>query len=208
MNPITFVKDGNKFTDVDNNVFNGVLASNGLDYVITDTANETTYVVTYIDDANDEKDGWYAIDEKTNLITYKKTTMKDLQKDPAALLDNVFLCDVMNLHAGSDPILLSIAYGNKGEAFYIQDNNGNRKDDQADTIVMNPGYSPKTIKDLRSNGNLFNELRLATVLNVNVNSEPIMIELAYGVEKKDFTGLTLENALEVTVGTDRPVDGD
>ena len=179
MKPITFTKVGDKFIDVDNNEY--TYDENSGMY----TDGETSYTIE-----EREIDGvptWCAIDNETDaILSYKKTTMKELQKDPAALLDNIALCDVMNMHAGSDPILLSLAYGNKGEDFYIQDNNGNGIDDKEDTIVMFPNHSPKTIKDLRTNGDLFTELRLATVLNVTVNSEPIMIELAYGVEGKDF----------------------
>lgn len=109
--------------------------------------------------------------EKTKLVTYKKTKIKDLQKDAMSIIDSVLLKDALSVDETSHGILRSLAYGEEGVAYFIN---------SSGKIEMNVGYSPRTIGELRTRGeNLINDIYLKDIMTANTD-DAITMFLLYG----------------------------
>jgi len=188
MKKITFTVADDKFVDENGDEFVKLVDADGKEYVLNgdqathtpegENAKPVVYTVKEIDGVVT------AVDSEGNALSYQKTTIGSLQQNPEDLLFDIALCDVLKLDPTSEPIMIELAYGIKDKDYYIDDVNKNNVIEATDKIV--PKSRPKTIRDLQSNPDLFNDLQLATVMNVNANSEPIMIALAYGNEGIDF----------------------
>lgn len=157
----------------------------------------------------------YTIDESTNKIiplnnadSKAPTTIGDLLNgDGMALVENISLSAVLGIDSPLDssvePMLIMLAYGEEGVHYekymdggvehwrWLKDENGEE-------------YGVRTIKQLMSSDeNLFNDLTLATLLNVTPTSDKIVISLAYGnegvqyrIEDGDFVMLEREYVIQ------------
>lgn len=116
-----------------------------------------------------------ADDEK---ITYKKTTVGDLENNPSDLLNSIELGSALNLAHDSNRVLLSLAYGRREIDYYIDADNN---------IQMIGEARPRTIGQLQSNSDeVINGIYLADAVNVTAESHPVMIALAYGQKGVDY----------------------
>ena len=128
------------------------------------------------------KDFVYELDKNGKKIGFipinAPKTIEDL-KNNTTLFDSIELATVLNITPDSEPVMIALAYGKEGKDFnYDVDENGKK-------IGIIPINDPKTVGDLKTDKTLFDNIELATALNINVDSEPVMIALAYGKEGKD-----------------------
>ena len=136
----------------------------------------------------------YTIDRETNKIiplnnadSKAPTTIGDLLSgDGMSLVENISLAAVLGIDSPLDesvePLLIMLAYGEEGVNYEKYTENGVQKWRWLTDSHGEP-YNARTIKQLiDSDDNLFNDLTLATVLNVVPSSDKIVIALAYGTE--------------------------
>lgn len=90
------------------------------------------------------------------------------------------LADVLSLDANSDPLMLALAYGEDG--YKVTGEDGNKEFEYlTDT--------PKTLNDLINGGSsLVTDMSIATLLNLDANSDPLMLALAYGEDGYKVAG--------------------
>ena len=184
MNAATYTLNGGKAYDYRNREVGSVSltdSQNGV-YTLTKTGGGVQYLKA--------TDGVYyayatadlaASATATDRIKYQKRTLEDLMGAGAQdIINEIELAVVLDITPESDPIMIALAYGKEGTDFTYIVENGKKVD-------FNPINPPKTIYDLQNDKDLFNNIELATVLNITPDSEPIMIALAYGKEGTDFT---------------------
>lgn len=110
-------------------------------------------------------------------VKYPYTTIANLTENPSGMVDGIYLCDAMGINKDSDPMLISLAYGVKGEHYEIQDGE----------IVMKEGCNPRTIGELKDHSeDIINDITLADAMGIDKDSHPILISLAYGTKEKDY----------------------
>ena len=141
-----------------------------LDDVITidESTHPALKSIVYKTDEN----GDFITDGNGNLVS---RILKDLSDENNDIIDSIKLSDVMDT---TDPMLLSIIY----EEGYVVDENGKVISGKA-----------RTLKDFSGDGaqDIVNNVKLADVLNVNPDSHPALIFLAYGSDEPTDTPRTL-----------------
>ncbi len=161
-----------------------------LDVEITNTSDELLHALAYgYQDENYTLNGttvnWLVQDNSTGK-PYAPRTIKDLSDNSDEIFNSIRLATVLGAKiddSSSDELLHALAFGYKdthfrlhadGSVEWLTDENGEK-------------YSYRTIDDLKNNSEaIFDDLRLATVLDVSPDSHQIIIALAYGTEGKDF----------------------
>lgn len=142
-----------------------------------------------------EEDIDYTVDPTTNEIIpiTAPTKVGDLmeieqlkEKVNQLKLSNLLDISPLDQYTGKgtpDSMLLLLAYGEEGVHYELADDD---QDGTPDTIRWltdsngNP-YNERTIKDLTSEGeNVFDDISIASVLNVTADSDALLINLAYG----------------------------
>ena len=172
-------EDGIKITlreDVTTYKYDVVDADGNLIYNLKhlETVDGVEKYQAYISDVPQVRKGFYVSDV--------------LGGDQGSLINDIplaaFLSISSPLATDTEPLLIMLAYGEENTHWerYI-DGDGNEawrflKDEHGQQ------YSKRTIGQLTSSGDesLFNTLTIATLMNVNVNSDSIMLSLAYGNE--------------------------
>ena len=103
----------------------------------------------------------------------KATTLKDLKSTKATdIINDMKISEVLSLGTTSDPIMLSLAYGN-----YTIDN-GIVKPEVIDGVEVD-----RTLSDLTGESgaqNILQTLKLPVILNLNEGSSRLMLKVAYG----------------------------
>ncbi len=161
-----------------------------LDVDIADTSDELLHALAYgYKDENYTLNGtavnWLIQDETTGK-PYAPRTIKDLSDNSDEIFNSIRLATVLGAKIednSSDELLHALAFGYKDTHFKI------KADNSVEWLTDENGkkYSYRTIDDLKNNAEtIFDDLRLATVLDVNAESHEIIIALAYGTETKDF----------------------
>lgn len=151
-----------------------------------------------------EKDGvYYAyMTAECNVgeeILYPKTTIGQLSEDD--FFDGMEfgpLLGISPLDESADSLILALAYGNKGEHYEIQENNG-VKEIVWLTDTNGNKYTPRTVKDFRTPEKLFEQVYVADALKVTHKSHSVLIALAYG-EYEIIGGEIVSNEKKRTVG--------
>ena len=192
MNAVAYAFDGENFVDVDGNTLTidetQTTVNGDITTIAVNVAKEgadPVYEMRYL-----KKTGEKYLQYKTQEckdgeeVTYKKTTVGDLQNDPSKLINRIELGEVFGvspLDENPDRLMLALSYGNNGTHYEIV--NG--------TLRWLNGNKPRTIGDLRGENasKLFKDVTIADVLNVeNTESEdPMKKALAFSKDGKAYT---------------------
>ncbi len=95
-------------------------------------------------------------------------------------------------------MMMNLCYGEKGVAYEIDETTGK--------VIMYPGYSEKTINDLKNTNQLFNDLKLKDLMDVSPDNALIMYVL-YGkkgmhytlIDEEDRTLTPINSLLQVAI---------
>ena len=119
-------------------------------------------------------DRYYAFEdaEYTKPIRFKKNTIGILSDGADALVDKIYVKDLLGVNEKSESVMIALCYGSQGTDWEF---------DVDGKIQMLGDKKPRTVKDLKKN-DLFNSLTLKDVLGIDETSEKVMIALAYGTE--------------------------
>lgn len=202
MNQKIYKRIGDTFYDIDGNEV--TVGSEAGKHTVTE--EEITYYLSETKATKgraraDEVKIYYAYEDIacTQASYYKKITLGNLIGGNASDLINGLelgsLFNISPLDENPDPITLALAYGEEGTHYVIKEVNGEK------TIVwlVNPDaeepgalYAPRTVGDMSKMGDIMDDLRLATVLKVNIADEltdknRLSHALAFGYEGTDFT---------------------
>ncbi len=94
-----------------------------------------------------------------------------------------------------DPLMLALAYGEKGKHYDIKQDANNEyyidwRDSDGDPLTENDDYKPRTVRELvEDSSSLFDEIYLGTVLGITPldnDADALMLALAYGYEKTHY----------------------
>ncbi len=274
MLPRVFAFSADTFKDMESGLLykrNGSAWTNANGYVISATSGEYAYVVTDDNGEVVEKLKTTAIPNAYEVYRFSElgTEVKQLRRgltigdlindglNTTDLLNKIAIGDLLKLHAGSESMLLTIAYGQEGidyeivngeivpiteptkigdllntdtlmeklYGFYLADvldispigadeedlmfiqlaygeegvhyklvdtNEDGTPDEIKWMINLQTGqpYGKRTLGDLASaNSDIFNSLSIASILNVKYNSDPLLLNLAYGASSRyDIVG--------------------
>ena len=156
----------------------------------SDPLNDPDAVILAL--AYGEKGTHYDLDGNGDVVWIgenKPRTISSLTDDggASALLDEIKLSTLLNispLDKYTDPdnepdaIMLTLAFGEEGTHYTLKDSNG---DGTPDTIEWVGDNKERTVKDLTDeNTDIFDEMTLASVLNIKPSDNKVMISLAYG----------------------------
>ncbi len=120
----------------------------------------------------------YVDAEHTTPAYYQQTKIKDFSTNSANLFNDVLLSDALNVNNASHKVLISLAYGNEGENYTVNDDG---------TITLINGSKPRTIGQLKKeNNDLINDIALKDALNITAKSHKVLISLAYGTKDVDY----------------------
>ena len=118
-------------------------------------------------------------------IFYKKTTINDLQSGAVHLVEDMYIKDVLDIEAGDDRMLVSLAYGVKDVDYTIVVEDGVEK-----IVSINP---PRTIGDLRDRGeDLIYEIYLYDVIDTDTDDK-LSSYILYGKEGMHYTVIDHDN---------------
>ena len=161
-----------------------------LNVEITDDSDELLHALAYgYQDEHYTVNGtsveWKIQDSATGK-PYAPRTIKDLSDNSDEIFNSIRLATVLGAKIednSSDELLHALAFGYKDTHFTI------KTDGSVEWLTDENGekYSYRMINDLKNNSEaIFDDLRLATVLEISPTSHEILIALAYGKEGKDF----------------------
>ncbi len=158
------------------------------------------------------EDTHYALDDSGNVTwlvkdattgqPYAPRTIKDL-KNPTEIFDSIRLSTVLDVQIDvvENELIHALAFGYEGTHFELDDDNN------VTWLADGKGgtYGYRTIASLKNDPtSLFEDLRLASVLDVTPESHAIIISLAYGEETIDFVYVDAnnDNAIDAADGKD------
>ena len=125
-----------------------------------------------------------------------------LSEDLMNTMYSLPLADILGLDATSDRMMLALAYGEDGYKIEVVDGVKNLK-------VLTD--EPKTINDLVDSGSdLVKDMSIATLLDLNADSDRMMLALAYGEDGYEIEvvdGVKTLNVLKPSKKIDALVDG-
>ena len=177
-------KDG-AWYDIDENIINAVYDESAGTLTITnEDGKQETVLVEY--DETESK--CFVIHENGTPVTYKKTTVGDLQNTPSELLDSIELAAVMDITPDSNSIMIALAYGVEGEDYIIEEKATTDQDGNPITekvITPLPGKKPKTIGDLSGDSmdETISTMPLDVLMEIDLD-DGMMTSLAYGSSNK------------------------
>ncbi len=175
MKPIVFTRDGGKVYDIDGKE---VTCTFDEDALTIELENGTVY---YLEIASTSGTATtynaYYNEQKTKRALYPKTTVAELTENSSTLIDDLYLGDALNVNNTDHQVLITLAYGSPDNYTVEQDG----------TIVPKPGYTPRTIGELKAEGNdIINGIYLKDALNITETSPKVLIAIAYGTQGKDY----------------------
>ncbi len=193
MNPVAYTLVGSTiYNDEYEPVLENATATDG---VYTLTQDETT---VYLKGENGVLYAYASEEEavagaKETRLLYKKTVLNDLKGNGASdLIGSIELgaaldVDILTADENTSELLLALAFGYEDENYEIATVNGVKS---VQWLVKDSAtgekYAPRTIDDLSKNSEeVFDSIRLATVLDVTPASHAIIIALAYGEEGEE-----------------------
>ncbi|MBQ3220773.1 MAG: hypothetical protein IJB34_02275 [Clostridia bacterium] len=167
MNQVVYTRQDGKFYDAGGNEIVGTLgALDGDKYPFT-LDEETFYLKT---NDNTTFTAW-KYEDPSKPYLYKETTIGKLQNDPSSILNDIELGTALGVTKDSNKVLIAIAYGKQDIDYRIDTETGK-------IVPINP---PTTIKALSENSDsIINGIYIADAVNVNADSHPVLIALAYG----------------------------
>lgn len=163
---LTETEDGVVFLDDNDQVVEGSVEqlSDDLYRLTVPTGNEDNPVQIQYVAVEGNVGKAYKNAEKTLPLLYEKTRIGDLRDDARSVVDNILLCDAMDIKADDNRILIAIAYGNDYEIV-------------GDEIVCD---NPRTIGQLRSSkGSFMKDIPLTAVLTEE-RSNGVTMYMLYG----------------------------
>lgn len=199
MKQMAFSRIGSELFDIDGNkVEDAVLGAGGV-FTITDEDGNVYYAAhqaaTFALRAAAVP--YYAYKDAAceTALPYKKAMVGDLLGGNATDLFNELelgsILSVSPLKEDADPIMLSLAYGEKGVHYDIVEVNGEKTIEwKVKDELTGEKYAPRTILDLTNGAtDIFNEIQLGTVLGVKVDdptADRMTHALAFGYEGEHF----------------------
>lgn len=202
MKQMAFSRIGNELYDIDGNKVEGAVLGAGGVFTITDEDDNVYYAApqaaTFSLRAAATPYYAYKDAECNEALLYKKAMVSDLLGGNATDLFNELelgsILSVSPLKEDSDPIMLSLAYGEKGVHYDVVEVNGEKTIEwKVKDAITGEKYAPRTILDLTSGAtDIFNEIQLGTVLSLKVTDEitdanALTHALAYGYKDTHFS---------------------
>ncbi len=205
MKQVSFSWDGAKMYDVDGNEIKGNFDIDALVFTV-----EGGSEIYYLDEnpvavataeaeptppATPTRTTYYAYTsaDKQEAALYKKKKIVDLTQNSASLVDSLYLSDALNVNDKSHKVLISLAYGNEGEGYTVNEDG---------TIQLKDGVKPRTIGELKSeNEELINGIQLKDALNITASSHKVLLSIAYGNEGEHYT---IEDGKFEMIGDNKP----
>ncbi len=165
MKQIEFVMDGGKMYDIDGEEVQGTYEAPKL------TVDEQVYYL-------EEREGKlyaYLDEEKQTPAKYPKTRVGDLTEDGKALFNGIYLKDALSVTAKSHPVMISLAYGVRGQDYEIVGEGENK------TIEPLGHSKPRTLGYFNENSDqIINEISLADIFDDPDVSSTVTMYMLYG----------------------------
>lgn len=188
MQQVYYYKNGDEFTDYDHNKADVLSATPIAEFsdaytlllqVGTDESGTPITETQYVNFSSETNTylAFQTYDETTHTLSspvlYKKTKLSDLTSDASALLDKLYLKDILHIDAKSNKVLINLAYGTENVDYFIN-TSGN--------IVMINGSMPHTLGYLKTHkDDLIDSVCLEDVLKPDLDSN-IVLYMLYGTK--------------------------
>lgn len=175
MNQVVYTYEGGCFYDENGDAIVGYFETTR-PYTLYIDNGTGEYTTLYADLQKDNTAPIYTDFECTRPLRYKKNTVASLSDSAMGLINDITLASVLGLNPSSHPVLLSLAYGQKGVDYTIEHGE----------IVMLGDSKPRTIKALSDLGEgLINDIPLSDL--INASNEPLVAYLLYGKKGVHYT---------------------
>ncbi len=180
-------------------------------YVVTETVEGTSETVYELKLKAGETNVYEAY-LAGELQTHSGLTLGDLmggQMDILSIVGTLSLGQLLNLNGNSDPMLLSLAYGERGKDYeVVADSDGDGYPD----VQMLGESKPMTLNDLTGNTDaLFQRLALGDVMGLKQGDDSILMSLAYGPTDHysfDTNGFVQMKPVRYSLNGDKAYDGE